>query len=204
MNIKPSLESIIYNYYLIDEKELNIILPVRYPNIKQVIKMNKNSKSYIENNNSTTVEITIFIQLKENIPKLNLICENKNSKILYNNSINNFIKNTTNIFKFITNDGGNTWLAILNSYSDVEIPSPENAIVSINEKTGPVVILTGSDISLSNKNNITIENKIISIENEIEDLSTTITNEITGEIVKILPDMIKTQIQNTEIIAEKI
>lgn len=106
------------------------------------------------------------------------------------------------MFTFTTTDGGASWLVNFIDYSGKS--SQSDGIQSINNKSGSNVILDASDIHLSGETGPTIIEQFQAVETKIIESKTEIKNEVTNEIITELPNMIKIQLQDTEIIAEKI
>lgn len=199
-----TLDNIIYNCTSKGNDDIEIVLPRKTPTSTEYNSKFTNEKSTIIEP-AVQIEIKLFLTLKSFIPKLYIHGEkNKKSKITYASQIE-LQAGTINILTFTTTDGGSTWLVNSTAYSKTPSPGPSgDAVMSVNNKKGPTIVLDGSDIHLNGSQGPTIIEQFQAVENKIIDLKQTIVSDVTGDVVTMLPDMIKVEIAGTEIIAEKI
>lgn len=191
--IKFTLDNLIYNCTIKDDNDIQIILPRRTPNKAVYNSKNKKEKSVvITATEQVKIKVFIFVAT-ENIPKINIKGEDNKVKLFYSNEIN-LLPKTQSILTFTTTDGGLSWLISFANYDkDGNVPLPSDAVLSVNGKSGPHIILDASDIDItSGPTIISLDEKIQQIEDEL------------GNLVTILPGMIELKIGETKIIAETI
>lgn len=199
-----TLDNIIYNCTSKGKDDIEIVLPRKTPTVTEY-----NSKFTAEKSTviqpAVQIEIKLFLTLNSFIPKLYIHGERNNKpKIIYSNQIE-LQASTTNLLTFTTTDGGSTWLVNCTSYSKTPSPGPSGDVVtSVNNKKGPTIVLDGDDIHLNGSTGPTIVEQFNAVETKIINLKQTIVSEVTGDVVTMLPDLIKVEVQGTEIIAEKI
>lgn len=199
--IKFTLDNIIYNCTSKDDSLIEIILPRRTPTTTEHKSLYSKEKS-VTLSPTVQIEIKMFLTVLGKIPKLLIQGESKKSKIIFANSID--IKaNSTNQLRFTTIDGGSTWLVELTTFYSKQPPS-ETSIISINGQTGPTVVLDSTNIYLNGDKGPTISEQFTNINNTIISMKETVKSDVTKDIVTILPDMIRIEMKDSEIIAEKI
>lgn len=200
--IKFTLDNIIYNCTSKGKEDIEIILPRRTPTSTTYSSAYSKDKSII-------IEPVVQIQIKlilsvttSKVPKLYIHGEDKKSKISFSNSLE-IQPNSTNIITFTTADGGNTWLVCRTEFKST-VPEPEESVTEINGMKGPNIILDGNNIRMNNMSGPTIVEQFEKVDQKIVNLEQTIVSEVTKDVSTVLPDMIKLQVSNSEIIAEKI
>lgn len=200
--LKFTLDNIIYNCTTNGKDDIQMILPRRYPSSKvYTSRLTKERSVILEPSNPVTISVILTNKSKSLVPKINISSEDKKAKIKLNKQINTY-PDSSCMFTFTTTDGGASWLVNFIDYSGKSFQS--DGIQSINNKSGSNVILDASDIHLSGETGPTIIEQFQAVETKIIESKTEIKNEVTNEIITELPNMIKIQIQDTEIIAEKI
>lgn len=200
--LKFTLDNIIYNCTTNGKDDIQMILPRRYPSSKvYTSRFTKERSVILEPSNPVTISVILTNKSKSLVPKINISSEDKKAKIKLNKQINTY-PDSSCMFTFTTTDGGANWLVNFIDYSGKS--SQSDGIQSINNKSGSNVILDASDIYLSGKTGPTIIEQFQAVETKIIESKTEIKNEVTNEIITELPNMIKIQLQDTEIIAEKI
>lgn len=149
------------------------------------------------------VEIKLFLTMSSSyIPQVYIHGENKKVKVKYANTLQ-VQSNAVNLLVFTTTDGGTTWLVNSSVYSK-NPESPTEAVTSVNNKKGSIIVLDASDIHMDGEKGPTIKQQFDAVETKIVTLQETVTSDVTNEISTKLPDMIKVQIGDTEIVAESI
>lgn len=200
--LKFTLDNIIYNCTTNGKDDIQMILPRRYPSSKiYTSRFTKERSVILEPSNPVTISVILTNKSKSLVPKINISSEDKKAKIKFNKQINTY-PDSSCMFTFTTTDGGVSWLVNFIDYSGKS--SQSDGIQSINNKSGSNVILDSSDIHLSGETGPTIIEQFQVVETKIIESKTEIKNEVTNEIITELPNMIKIQLQDTEIIAEKI
>lgn len=195
-----TLDNIIYNSEVVGTNDIEIILPCKNP-ASTTIESAVTKERVTILKPVVQIKIKLFLSVRNYIPKLYIHGSKYRAKISYSNQIN-LNKNTTAMLTFTTTDGGNEWLVGFSDFSTT--PSSSTAVTSVNGVSGPTVILDASKIHLEGEKGPTIIQQFNTLDSKIDNMSKTLVSEVTGEVVKILPDMIETKIKDTTIIAEKI
>lgn len=178
--------------YILNVKFNNVVINyTAKQNDLVLINIPKKSTSAIK---GTEYRTTFFLTTKKYIPDTKIVNVG-NVKVVYNQDIE--LKSySTNKLVFTTTDGGSTW------YVDFEVSNLEY-VRSINGDNSPYIIIDGNKIQLNDTGPIIVQ-EVKDIKKQINDLEGTVVSDITGEVIKNLPDMIRIKIDDTEIIAEKI
>lgn len=195
-----TLDNIIYNCTSKGDEDIEIVLPRRTPT-------SKTYSSAYSKNKSTVLEPAVQVQIKlilavttSKVPKLYIHGEDKKAKVNFSNSLE-IQGNSNNILTFTTTNGGTLWLVSRTSFGSTPSKEP---VTNINGLTGPNIVLDGNNIKLNNTQGPTIVEQFEAVDNKIVNLEQTIVSEVTKDISVVLPDMIKLQVKDSEIIAEKI
>lgn len=197
-----TLDNIIYNCVSKGKDDIEIILPQRTPSEKTYYSEFTKEKSVILSP-VVQVEIKLFLTMSSSyIPQVYIHGENKKVKVKYANTLQ-VQSNAVNLLVFTTTDGGTTWLVNSSVYNK-NPESPTEAVTSVNNKKGPIIVLDASDIHMDGEKGPTIKQQFDAVETKIVTLQETVTSDVTNEISTKLPDMIKVQIGDTEIVAESI
>lgn len=197
-----TLDNIIYNCVSRGKDDIEIILPQRTPSEKTYYSEFTKEKSVILSP-VVQVEIKLFLTMSSSyIPQVYIHGENKKVKVKYANTLQ-VQSNAVNLLVFTTTDGGTTWLVNSSVYSK-NPESPTEAVTSVNNKKGSIIVLDASDIHMDGEKGPTIKQQLDAVETKIVTLQETVTSDVTNEISTKLPDMIKVQIGDTEIVAESI
>lgn len=197
-----TLDNIIYNCVSRGKDDIEIILPQRTPSEKTYYSEFTKEKSVILSP-VVQVEIKLFLTMSSSyIPQVYIHGENKKVKVKYANTLQ-VQSNAVNLLVFTTTDGGTTWLVNSSVYSK-NPESPTEAVTSVNNKKGSIIVLDASDIHMDGEKGPTIKQQFDAVETKIVTLQETVTSDVTNEISTKLPDMIKVQIGDTEIVAESI
>lgn len=197
-----TLDNIIYNCVSRGKDDIEIILPQRTPSEKTYYSEFTKEKSVILSP-VVQVEIKLFLTMSSSyVPQVYIHGENKKVKVKYANTLQ-VQSNAVNLLVFTTTDGGTTWLVNSSVYSK-NPESPTEVVTSVNNKKGPTIVLDASDIHMDGEKGPTIKQQFDAVETRIVTLQETVTSDVTNEISTKLPDMIKVQIGDTEIVAESI
>ena len=199
--IKFTLDNLIYNCTINDDEEVQIILPRRTPNVVY------NEKENLILSPASQVKITIYFDVKTAIaPKVTIESESASAVLNYSGDLI-LNPNSRAIMQLRTTDGGWHWYINKTNYGDSNTPVPIEAITSVNKKTGSAIILNASDIMLSEpiaegQPIVSVQQQFVNVDNKINNMQQVIVNEVTGEITRILPDMIEYTLANgTKIVA---
>lgn len=199
--LKFTLDNIIYNSTSNGKEDIEVILPMRTPT-QTAYKSKYTKEKSVVISAAVQIRIKLFLTLTtDKIPEILIHSESSKATIEYSNAIN-LQANTVNLLTFTTVDGGAKWLIDFQAYSNSFVPG--GTVVTVNSKSGPNIILDASDIHLHGEKGPTIVDQFQTVDNKITTLKTTIASDVTSEVVSILPGMIKTEIKDTEIIAETI
>lgn len=202
--IEFTLDNIVYNCVSEGKNDsIEIILPRRTPTATTFNSKFTREKSIVL---SPVVEISIKLYLTvigNTVPRILIHGENKKSKVSYANVLE-VRSQSNNLIVFSTVDGGTSWLINSSVYSKNPSPIPTGTVTSVNNKKGPDIVLDASDIRLKGETGPTIIEQFETVDSKIINLTQTVTSEVTKDVVSILPDAIKVEIGDTEIIAEKI
>lgn len=201
--LKFTLDNIIYNCTSKGDEDIEIVLPRRTP-------ASTTYSSVYSKDKSTVIEPAVQIQIKlilnvttSKVPKLYIHGEDKKAKVSFSNTLE-IQGNSNNILTFTTTNGGSLWLVSRTSFEKVPPTPTEKPITVVNGLKGPTIVLDGNNIRMNNDQGPTIVEQFEAVDNKIINLEQTIVSEVTKDVSTVLPDMIKLQIKDSEIIAEKI
>lgn len=201
--LKFTLDNIIYNCTSKGNEDIEIVLPRRTPT-------STTYSSVYSKDKSTVIEPAVQIQIKlilnvttSKVPKLYIHGEDKKAKVSFSNTLE-IQGNSNNILTFTTTNGGSLWLVSRTSFEKVPPTPTEEPITAVNGLKGPTIVLDGNNIRMNNDQGPTIVEQFEAVDNKIINLEQTIVSEVTKDVSTVLPDMIKLQIKDSEIIAEKI
>lgn len=201
--LKFTLDNIIYNCTSKGNEDIEIVLPRRTP-------ASTTYASAYSKDKSTVLEPAVQIQIKlvltvttSKVPKLYIHGEDKKSKVSFSNTLE-IQGNSNNILTFTTTNGGSLWLVSRTSFEKIPPTPTEEPVTTVNGLKGPTIVLDGNNIRMNNMQGPTIVEQFEAVDNKIINLEQTIVSEVTKDVSTVLPDMIKLQIKDSEIIAEKI
>lgn len=201
--LKFTLDNIIYNCTSKGNEDIEIVLPRRTP-------ASTTYSSVYSKDKSTVIEPAVQIQIKlilnvttSKVPKLYIHGEDKKAKVSFSNTLE-IQGNSNNILTFTTTNGGSLWLVSRTSFEKVPPTPTGEPITTVNGLKGPTIVLDGNNIRMNNDQGPTIVEQFEAVDNKIINLEQTIVSEVTKDVSTVLPDMIKLQIKDSEIIAEKI
>lgn len=214
--LKLTLDNLIYNCIVKKNESVEVILPRGV--INQTIFTSKDGKDKsVVISPAEQIELRIFFTIKTaTAPDLTITCESKKTKI-YGADVK-LLPKTYQILSFITSDGGNTWLVKNSEISQ----TTSDAVTIVNGKPGPTVVLTAEDIKLSQpisegqqihsiqEQFQIVDQSFVEMKQTIVNMESTITENVTNEIITLLPTQVETTINNMinnddfKIIAENI
>lgn len=207
-----TLENITYNAVVKGNDDIEVVLPRKEPSVIEYNdKFTKNKSVVIQP--AVQVVIKVFLTVKKKCtPKLNVHGEDNKAMINFANVPKSLPADSRLLLTFSTIDGGNTWLVqyqrfVVDPTSGDLVDAPGVSSINGVPNVSGDVTLDASDIKMSktNPNSPTIIEQVEATQQEIVVLKTTVTNEVTKEVVQVLPDAIKTVVNDeVEIIAEKV
>lgn len=206
--LRFTLDNLVYNCVVKEDEDVEIILPCRTPNkITYTSKQTKEKSIILTATNQ--IKIRVYFDIKTSSPKITIKGESSKTNILYSGNVQNITKGKY-FMQFVTTDGGLIWYVNQQKYGDNtggDTPViPTDAVTSVNGKVGSTIVLDASDIKLAapieqGQKIVSIQEQFNNVNQKIVSMEQTITNKITGEVVKILPDMIQMQLDDTIILA---
>lgn len=200
--IKFTLDNLIYNSISKGKDDIEIILPRGTPTTSSTYSSKYTQESSTLVKAVDQIKIKLFLTTSDVIPKLYIRGESSKSKLSYANALE-IIANAINLITFTTTDGGTTWLISSSAFTKTP-ESSSNIVREVNGMQGPTIIVDAENIHMKGNEGPTISSTITEVKHEIITLKETVVSEVTNDVVQVLPDMIKLQINDTEIIAEKI
>lgn len=200
--IKFTLDNLIYNSISKGKDDIEIILPRGTPTTSSTYSSKYTQESSTLVKAVDQIKIKLFLTTSDVIPKLYIRGESSKSKLSYANALE-IIANAINLITFTTTDGGTTWLISSSAFTKTP-ESSSNIVREVNGMQGPTIIVDAENIHMKGNEGSTISSTITEVKHEIITLKETVVSEVTNDVVQVLPDMIKLQINDTEIIAEKI
>lgn len=197
--IVVAFDNIIYNHEVQDNEDIEIILPSRAPsNLGQ--KSHVTKEHVIIMNSTVQIKARVYLNIKDYVPKFKIHCDDdKLATVEFSNYVGTSA-NSTCALTFATVNGGRKWLVSCTNFSYAE---PTQIVQSVNGKSGSNVVLYASDIKM-NDEGPTIVDEFKAINDKVDNMEQTIVSDVTGEVAKVLPDMIKLQFDDVEIVAEKV
>lgn len=206
-----TLDNIIYNCETDGKENLEVVLPRKTPKASEYrSKFTKETVSVLVQP-VVQIEIRLFVKVgTKGSPKLYIHGEDNKSVITYDGVPKALKPSSNNLLVMATVDGGNTWAIRCYNYGDTQenVVYGENHATSINGVLpNPVdgsIIIDSTKIHLNGEDSPTIAQQFDDISTQIVTLQETIVSDVKDEVVTILPDMIKTELDGIEIIAEKV
>ena len=204
--LKFTLDNLIYNCVVKEDEDLEFILPRRTPSKATYTSKTRQEKSVILSA-TEQIKIKVFVTVRtRKVPKIIIKGEDRYVKIAYATKLS-LEPNSQTIISFTTTNGGTNWLVSQENYYISNVPEPPtNIVTSVNGQTGQVII-DATNINLKQNPGqpiITVQEQFEKVEQQIITLEETVVSDVTGDIVKILPDMIKIEMSDAEITAPKI
>lgn len=200
--IKFTLDNLIYNSVSKGKDDIEIILPRGTPTTSSTYNSKYTQESSTLIKAVDQIKIKLFLTTSDVAPRLYIHGESSKSKLNYANALE-ISTNAVNLITFTTTDGGTTWLISSSAFTKTP-ESSSNIVREVNGMQGPTIIVDAENIHMKGNEGPTISNTITEVKHEIVTLKETVASEVTNDVVQVLPDMIKLQIDDTEIIAEKI
>lgn len=170
-------------YSIAPEEDISIVLP------RSSICINDLNTPNIIPYNITNIEIILYLRYFDNVYNVSIDKSCDDQEILRTTNIN-ILPNSTTCITFVTNTGGKRWLIKSDTYSTDYVPPIITGVQTVNNKTGPDIILYADDIQIT-KDGPTIKEYIENIDKNIEETTST-------KVKEILPSLLESELSNID------